>query len=42
VIEVGAVADLAATDRDPFAGPAKNIHATRCVGTWVAGHRVYG
>ena len=42
VIEVGAVADLAATDRDPFAGPAQNIHATRCVGTWVAGHRVYG
>ncbi|MDO9589511.1 MAG: amidohydrolase, partial [Microcella sp.] len=30
VIEVGAVADLAATDRDPFAGPAASIHATRC------------
>lgn len=42
VIEVGAVADLAATDRDPFAGPAESIHATRCVGTWVAGRRVYG
>ncbi|MER3389778.1 MAG: amidohydrolase [Microcella sp.] len=42
VITVGAVADLAATDRDPFAGPAESIHATRCVGTWVAGRRVSG
>ncbi len=42
VIEVGAVADLAATDRDPFAGPAASIHATKNVGTWVAGRRVYG
>ena len=42
IIEVGAVADLAATDRDPFAGPAEGIHATRCVGTWVAGRRVHG
>ena len=42
VIEVGAVADLAATDRDPFAGPASSIHATRNVGTWVAGRRVFG
>lgn len=42
VIEVGAVADLAATDRDPFAGPAESIHTTRCVGTWVAGRRVHG
>ncbi|MER3389746.1 MAG: hypothetical protein RJQ01_06900 [Microcella sp.] len=33
---------FAATDRDPFAGPAESIHATRCVGTWVAGRRVYG
>ncbi len=41
VIEVGAVADLAATDRDPFAGPAASIHATKNVGTWVAGRRVY-
>lgn len=41
VIEVGAVADLAATDRDPFAGPAASIHATRNVGTWVAGRRVF-
>ncbi len=42
LIEVGAVADLAATDRDPFAGPAPSIHATRTVGTWVAGRRVHG
>ncbi len=42
VIAVGAVADLAATDRDPFAGPAASIHATRNVGTWVAGRRVFG
>ncbi|MBA4345838.1 MAG: amidohydrolase, partial [Microbacterium sp.] len=42
VIEVGAVADLAATDRDPFAGPAESIHATTNVGTWVAGRRVFG
>ncbi|MBR22232.1 MAG: amidohydrolase [Leifsonia sp.] len=42
IIEVGAVADLAATDRDPFAGPAESIHSTRCVGTWVAGRRVHG
>jgi predicted amidohydrolase YtcJ len=41
IIEVGAVADLAATDRDPFAGPAASIHATRTVGTWVAGRRVF-
>ncbi|UYN85105.1 MAG: amidohydrolase [Microcella sp.] len=42
VIEVGAVADLAATDRDPFAGLAASIHATKNVGTWVAGRRVFG
>lgn len=42
VIEVGAVADLAATDRDPFAGPAESIHEKRNVGTWIAGQRVFG
>ena len=42
IIAVGAVADLAATDRDPFAGPAAGIHATRTTGTWIAGRRVYG
>lgn len=41
IIAVGAVADLAATDRDPFAGPATGIHATRNVGTWIAGRRVF-
>lgn len=41
VIEVGAVADLAATDRDPFSGPVERIHETRNVGTWVAGRRVF-
>lgn len=41
VVAVGSVADLAATDRDPFAGPAASIHATRTVGTWVAGRRVF-
>jgi predicted amidohydrolase YtcJ len=41
-IEVGAVADLAATDRDPFAGGAACIHETRTVGTWIAGRRVFG
>ncbi|UYN83618.1 MAG: hypothetical protein KIT89_13245 [Microcella sp.] len=38
---IGAVADLAATDRDPFAGLAASIHATKNVGTWVAGRRVF-
>ena len=42
VIAVGAVADLAATDRDPFAGPAAGIHRTRTVATWVGGRRVFG
>lgn len=42
VMEVGAVADLAATDRDPFAGPASSIHSTRTVATWIAGRRVFG
>jgi len=42
VIEVGAVADLAATDRDPFAGGVDSIHETTNVGTWVAGRRVHG
>ncbi|MCA1942270.1 MAG: amidohydrolase family protein [Yonghaparkia sp.] len=41
IIAVGAVADLAATDRDPFDGPAASIHTTTNVGTWVAGRRVY-
>ncbi len=42
VVEVGAVADFAATDRDPFSGAAASIHETRNVGTWVAGRREFG
>jgi predicted amidohydrolase YtcJ len=42
IIAVGAVADLAATDRDPFAGPVGSIHTITNVGTWVAGRRVHG
>jgi predicted amidohydrolase YtcJ len=42
IIEVGAVADLAATNRDPFAGPATSLHTITNVGTWVAGRRVHG
>lgn len=41
VIEVGAVADLVAVERDPFAGPPDRIADTRTVGTWVAGRRVF-
>ncbi|MGH3498014.1 MAG: amidohydrolase [Nocardioidaceae bacterium] len=40
-IAVGAVADLAVLDRDPFAGPAEEIGQTRVVATYVAGRRVY-
>ncbi len=39
---LGALADLAATDRDPFAGPAASNRTTRTVGTWVAGRRFSG
>lgn len=41
-MEVGTVADLAATDPDLFGWPAASIHATWNVGTWVAGRRVFG
>jgi predicted amidohydrolase YtcJ len=40
-IEVGQLADLAVTDRDPFAGPLDRIGATRVVQTYVDGRRVY-
>lgn len=40
-IAPGYAADLAVTDRDPFAGPAEEIGATRTIGTWVAGRRVH-
>jgi predicted amidohydrolase YtcJ len=40
-IEVGKLADLAVLDRDPFAGPADEIGATRVLQTFVEGERVY-
>ena len=40
-IEVGKYADLAVLDRDPFAGPADQIGATRTLQTFVHGERVY-
>lgn len=41
VIELGAVADLAIADRDPFATPASEIHLTRNVATVLGGEVVY-
>ena len=40
-ITPGKFADLAVLDRDPFAGPADEIGATRVLQTWVEGERVY-
>lgn len=40
-VEVGKLADLAVLDRDPFAGPADEIGATRVLQTFVEGARVY-
>lgn len=40
-IEPGKYADLAILDRDPFAGPADEIGATRVLQTFVEGERVY-
>ncbi len=40
-VEVGKLADLAVLDRDPFAGPADRIGATRVLQTFVGGRRVY-
>lgn len=40
-IELGAVADLAIADRDPFASPASEIHLTRNVATVLGGDVVY-
>ena len=40
-IRVGALADLAVLDRNPFAGPADEIGATRVLQTFVEGDRVY-
>jgi predicted amidohydrolase YtcJ len=41
-IAVGAVADLVAVDRNPFAAPDDQIAATRTTSTWVDGVRVAG
>jgi predicted amidohydrolase YtcJ len=40
-IELGAPADLAILDRDPFAGPPSDIAESRVLATYVAGTRVY-
>jgi predicted amidohydrolase YtcJ len=41
VVRVGAYADLAVLDRDPFAHPADEIAATAVEQTFVAGARVH-
>ena len=41
VLAAGKVADLVVLDRDPFAGPADEIGATRVVSTWVEGRSVF-
>jgi predicted amidohydrolase YtcJ len=38
----GAAADLVVLDRDPFAGPAEEIGATKVVSTWIDGEVVHG
>ncbi len=40
-IEEGKLADLVVLDRDPFAGPADQIGATRVLQTFVEGERVF-
>ncbi|GAA4963158.1 amidohydrolase [Yinghuangia aomiensis] len=40
-IEAGKLADLVVLDRDPFAGPAEEIHAAKAALTYVEGDRVY-
>ena len=41
VLAPGAVADLVVLDRDPFAGPADQVGATRVASTWVDGVPVF-
>jgi predicted amidohydrolase YtcJ len=41
VLEPGSVADLVVLDRDPFAGPAGEIGATRVISTWIDGAPVF-
>ncbi len=40
-LEVGALADLAVLDRDPFGGPADEIARTGVRETWLGGERVW-
>ena len=40
-IAVGLHADLVVLDRDPFGGPARDIHETRVAATYVGGEAVY-
>ena len=40
-LRVGALADLAVLDRDPFDGPPEDIWRTRAVSTFVEGQRVH-
>ena len=40
-VRVGALADLAVLDRDPFAGPPEEVGTTRVLQTFVDGRRVY-
>jgi predicted amidohydrolase YtcJ len=40
-IAVGALADLAVLDRNPFAGPPEEIGDTVVVATYVDGERVF-
>jgi predicted amidohydrolase YtcJ len=41
VLAPGNVADLVVLDRDPFAGPADEIGATRVTSTWIGGSAVF-
>ena len=40
-LQVGMLADLAVLDRDPFAGPASEIHEATVTQTFVEGERVF-
>ena len=40
-VRVGALAELAVLDRDPFAGPPEAIGETRVLQTFVEGRRVF-
>jgi predicted amidohydrolase YtcJ len=41
VLRPGAVADLVALDRDPFAGPIEEVGAATVTSTWIDGNAVY-